>query len=332
MRAKMGMSMSGGAARGLAALVTMATLGVLGGPAAAAAAAPGDNAGRHAGRHGDEDVWALHQETTVAKTFTLAAAGRRTVEILNFDGSVVVHSRPGAAGSEVVMSLRQSWSADVAAKIEEAQHAVQLEVSQAGGGLRLYVDGPFRSRDGGIDFHGWKSVGYQARFDFDVEVPPGVDVIAKTVNGGDVSATGLGGHYELANVNGGVTLAEMSGAGSANTVNGAIHAAFSRNPGEGCTFKTINGEIDVRLRSGLSADLRFKTLNGDVYTDFPYTLRDLPATPADTADSTGTADRSRPARFHYKSRGEFAARVGAGGPEFAFSTINGNILIHRQDA
>ncbi len=321
MRSRRGMSMSRAAAL-LAALVTLA---MLGGPAAAAAAS-GDNAGRHAGRHGEENVWALHQETTVAKTFTVAAAGRRTVEILNFDGRVVIHSRPGAAGNEVVMSLRQSWSADVAAKIEEAQHAVRLEASQAGGGLRLYVDGPFRSRDGGIDFHGWKSVGYEARFDFDVEVPPGVDVIAKTVNGGDVSASGLGGHYELANVNGGVTLAEMSGAGSASTVNGAIHAAFSRNPGEGCTFRTINGEIDVRLRSGLSADLRFKTINGDVYTDFPYALRDLPATPADSAD------RSRPARFHYKSRGELAARVGAGGPEFAFSTINGNILIHRQDA
>ena len=101
----------------LAALVALVALAA---PAGAAAAASGDNAGRHSGRHGEETVWALHQETTVAKTFTLGAAGRRTVEIDNFDGRVAIHSRPGAAGDEVVLSLRQSWSADAAAKIDEA--------------------------------------------------------------------------------------------------------------------------------------------------------------------------------------------------------------------
>ncbi len=288
-----------------------------------------DRRAEHAARHAEENVWALHQETTFAKTFTLAAAagGRQTVEISNFNGRIAVHGGAAtAAGGTVTVSVHQTWSADSAAKIAEAQRAVQVEPTQPGGGLRLYVNGPFRSHDGGIDFHGWKSVGYEARFDFDVEVPAGVDVIAKTVQGGDVVAAGLGGHFEIANVNGGVTLQAISGTGSAHTVNGSIHAAFNRNPGDGCSFKTINGQIDVSLRSGLAADLRFATINGEVYTDFPYSLRDLPL------DNDGAADARRPARYHYRSRGDFAARIGAGGPELAFSTINGNILIHRQDA
>jgi hypothetical protein len=288
-----------------------------------------DRRAERAARHAEENAWALHQETTLAKTFTLtAAAGRRTVEIENFNGRIAVHGGGAAAagGGTVTVTVRQSWSADAAAKIVEAQRAVRMEASQPGGGLRLYVNGPFRSHDGGIDFHGWKSVGYEARFDFDVEVPAGVDVVAKTVQGGDVVAADLGAHFEVANVNGGVTLQGISGTGSAHTVNGAIHAAFNRNPGDGCSFKTINGQIDVSLRSGLAADLRFSTINGEVYTDFPYSLRDLPASGSDSTDGR------RPARYHYKSRGDFAARIGAGGPELAFSTINGNILIHRQDA
>lgn len=293
--------------------------------APAGAADGGDHAGAGRRDRHDEETWSLHKETTVSRTFTLApAGGRAKVEILNFHGKVTVHA--GGGGSAVTLSLRQAWAADTEAKLEEAQRAVRLDVQQPDGGLRLVMDGPFRTHDGGIDFRGWRSVGYQARFDFDVEVPAGVDVVAKTVQGGAVQVSGLGGRFEADNVNGDVTLEAVSGEGRARTVNGSIKAAFSRNPGGGCTFSTINGQIDVSLRSGLGADLRFKTLNGEVYTDFPYTLRDLPPGEDDAPAS------SRPARFHYRSRGEFAARIGSGGPELAFSTINGNILIHRRDA
>lgn len=291
--------------------------------AAPAGAAGSDHAERRGDRH-DEETWALHKEAAVSRTFTLApSGGRAKVEVLNFDGKVTVH---GGGGSSVVLSLRQTWAADTEAKLEEAQRAVRLDVQQTDGGLRLVMDGPFRTHDGGIDFHGWRSVGYRAHFDFDVQVPAGVDVVAKTVERGDVLVSGVGGRFEADNVNGDVTLEAVSGEGRARTVNGSIKAAFSRNPGGGCTFGTINGQIDVSMRSGLGADLRFKTINGEVYTDFPYTLRDLPPG-EDDAPASG-----RPAHFHYRSRGEFAARIGSGGPELAFSTINGNILIHRRDA
>jgi hypothetical protein len=274
--------------------------------------------------HGEEHAWALHKESTVNRTFQLASTAHRTVEILNFNGKIEVRS---GSGSGVVLVLHQTWAADTDAKLEEAQREVRLDATEPASGLRLVMDGPFRSHDGGIDFKGWRSVGYEAHFDFTLEVPAGVDVVAKTVQGGDVLLAGLAGHFEAANVNGAVTLERMSGAGNARTVNGTVHAAFSRNPGDGCSFSTINGQIDVTLRSELGADLRFKTINGEVYTDFPYTLRGLPA--ASSSDGDGEASRGR---FHYRSRGEFAARIGAGGPELSFSTINGNILIHRQDA
>jgi hypothetical protein len=271
--------------------------------------------------------WAVWKEETLHRTFTLAAApagageaGRRVaVEVDNFTGAVRVRSHPGG---EVTLSVRETWAAASAEKLEQGRREVRLDVAETAGRLRLYVDGPFRSRDGGTHFHGWERLGYEATFDFDLEVPADVDLVARTVNGGEVRVSGVVGRFDVSNVNGPVTLERMGGAGMARTVNGPVLASFSRNPAAGCTFDTVNGRIEVSFLAGLAADLRFKTLNGKVYTDYDYDYRSLPPQPA---------ERSR-GHFHYRSHGEFAARIAGGGPELSFSTINGDILIRRQGA
>lgn len=274
-------------------------------------------------------AWAVKQDETLHKTFNLDAVaggpanpgepGRRAVEVDNFTGAVRVRSHPGR---EVTLSVHQTWSADSAEKLAQGRREVRLDIAETGGRLRLFVDGPFRSRDGGTHFHGWEKLGYEATFDFDLEVPADVDVVARTVNGGEVRVTGIGGRFDVSNVNGPVTLERMGGPGKARSVNGPVTASFTRNPAAACSFETVNGRIEVAFLAGLAADLRFKTLNGEVYTDYDYTYRDLPPQPADRAKG----------RFHYRSHGEFAARIAGGGPELAFSTINGDILIHRQGA
>jgi hypothetical protein len=275
-------------------------------------------------------AWAVKKEETLRKTFVLAAApggpgrpgaagqpGNRLVEIDNFSGAVRVRSHPG---DEVTLSVHETWAADSAERLEQARREVRLDITESGGRLRLFVDGPFRSCDGGTHFHGWESLGYEAKLDFDLEVPEDVDLVARTVKDGEVRATGIGGRFDASNVNGPVTLERMGGPGKACSVNGAVVVSFARNPTAGCTFETVNGRIDVAFLAGLAADLRFRTMNGEVYTDYDYTYSNPPPTPA---------DRSR-GRFHYRSRGVFGARIAGGGPELTFSTINGAILIRRQ--
>jgi hypothetical protein len=265
--------------------------------------------------------WAVKKEETVRKTFVLApsSGGNRLVEIDNFSGAVRVRSHPGG---EVTLAVHESWAADSTERLEQARREMRLDIAESGGRLRLFVDGPFRSRTGGTHFNGWETLGYEASFDFDLEVPADVDLVARTVNGGEVRVAGIGGRFDASNVNGPVTLERMGGPGKARSVNGAVTVSFARNPTAGCTFETVNGKIDVAFLAGLAADLRFKTLNGEVYTDYDYTYKNPPPTPG---------DRSR-GRFHYRSHGEFGARIAGGGPELAFSTINGDILIRRQGA
>jgi hypothetical protein len=272
--------------------------------------------------------WAVHKEEKVEKTFTLVAAGgARTVEVDNVTGNVRV--RAGRAGGGVALSVHESWGADSAERLEAGQREVRLDITETAGRLRLYVDGPFRSRDGHASLSRRDHPGYEAKFDFDLEVPADVDVVARTVNGGEVRVAGISGRFEVRNVNGPVKLERVGGAGSARSVNGSVVASFTRNPPAGCSFETVNGRIEVTFQPGLAADLRLRTLNGEVFTDYDYTYHQL----APEAAPAEHAPAGHPhGHYHYRSRGEFGARIAGGGPEMAFRTINGDIVIRRQGA
>jgi hypothetical protein len=100
-----------------------------------------------------------------------------------------------------------------------------------------------------------------------------------------------------------------------------VEAVFARNPKSATSFHSINGPIDITFQPGLAADLRFKTMHGEVYTDF-----DVMTQPVTEQDRAGW-------RFHYRSTPfpmrAGSVRIGTGGPELSFETLNGTIYIRR---
>ena len=81
----------------------------------------------------------------------------------------------------------------------------------------------------------------------------------------------------------------------------------------------VNGRVNVTLPASLSADLRLKTMNGGLYTDFDTTP--LP--------SRSTAER-RDGKFIYRADRYASVRVGKGGPELTFETLNGDVQVRKQ--
>jgi len=138
-----------------------------------------------------------------------------------------------------------------------------------------------------------------------------------TVNGGEVRVDNTTGDFDVANVNGGIEMNEVSGSGPVHTVNGKISVVFSRNPVKECSFKTINGAIEASFRPSLSADVRVKTFNGHAYTDFDATA--LPG--------LSPVSERRDGKFIYRGDRSTGMRIGNGGPEFNFDTLNGSIRI-----
>jgi hypothetical protein len=254
----------------------------------------------------------VEQHETIEKKFVLSGTAAGKVIVDNVEGSIQVTGRPG---SEIRLVARPRLRADSPEKAAEARRDVSLDISQDANTVRLYVDGPFRCRDGGIRMHGRQ--GYQVRYDFELQVPPDTTVSLKTVNDGEIKVEGTAGDYDVENINGGIQMAEVSGSGRVYALNGRVHVLFRENPRAASSFGSLNGEVRVSFQPGLAADLRFKTFNGGVFTDFPVTY--LPVQAA--------AGERRDGKFVYKSNEWSSVRVGRGGPELSFDAFNGNIRI-----
>ncbi len=252
------------------------------------------------------------EKETIRQTFPSATR----LEIDNVSGSIHV---TGYSGSEIVLEAEKTIDAESQDRLDAAKRDVKLEIAQSGGEVKLFVDGPFRCHcsDGGSGIRDRGHVGYKVNYDFDLKVPAGTILRLATVNHGHIRVENTTGDFDLSNVNGAIELAEAGGSGNVHTVNGKISALFARNPTANSSFKTVNGAIEASFRPALSADLRLKTFNGGAYTDFAVTA---------LANATPTAER-RDGKFIYRSDNSSAVRIGAGGPEFKFETLNGSIRI-----
>ena len=212
--------------------------------------------------------------------------------------------------------------------VDHAKRDVTLDVNEKDGIAQLYVNGPFR-HDRSDENHGFHEHrddrDYEVEYDFTIHVPRDTALRLRTVNG-EIKASETRGKFDVAGVNGAVSMTNIAGYGDLRTVNGALTVSFREAPKQDCDFKTVNGAIDASFPPNLAADLRLKTLNGGAFTDFETTLA-LPK----AADASGQAavERSNGKFVYRPGRGQ-NVRIGAGGPELSFETVNGRIRIQKE--
>jgi hypothetical protein len=259
-------------------------------------------------------------ESTVTRTLSFAAGGGRTVDVRNINGFIHVEATNDAT---VQMSIRKVIRAETQDDLAEAQRDVRLDFRD--GAAR--VEATVTDRRGHVcgepwndDGRRWDRVRYDVRYDFTVRVPRDAALRLCTINSGDVTVTGTQGDFDVDNVNGLIEMSQVGGAGSAHTVNGRVTVSFTANPRRESSFKTVNGNIDVTFRDGLAADFAMKTFNGGLFTDFD--AQPLAAT-------VKTAGERRNGRFIYRANEFTRVRVGNGGAQITFETLNGNVRARR---
>jgi hypothetical protein len=258
----------------------------------------------------------VQDHEVIQKSFSLAGATRKSIEIDNVFGSIEVVGGPSDQVQLVVDKTTRAESKDALAL---ARKEVTLDISQPDGGLKLYVDGPFRCQceDGCRGTRRRDEEAYLVKMDFELHVPGNVDVKVKTVNQGRVIVRNVTGNFIARNVNGDIELDGMAGSGIAHTVNGPVKVSFRENPKENSSFQSVNGNIDLLFARGLSADFRFKTFNGGVYSDFPVT----------TMPVRDPQEEHRGGKVVFHADRFTAARVSSGGPEIKIENLNGDIRI-----
>jgi len=223
----------------------------------------------------------------------------QTLEIKGINGDI--HAGPSSTTGAVVTAVktaRQSNPADV-----------RIEVVPHGGGVTICAVYPSvagaepNSCETGRESHS-RTKNNDTSVRFDVQVPVGVALIARTVNG-SIDGEGLNGDAEGNTVNGSVRLS-TTGTASGGTVNGELALTMGRTDWrDGAKFSTVNGGITLRLPGFVNADVRASTLNGSIESDFPITV-------------TGRADRRH-----------IEGTIGGGGQPLTLSTVNGSVKLLR---
>jgi len=265
------------------------------------------------GRDDDDRYVASRDEEKIQKSFTLPAAGQKSLEIDNVWGSIEVIAD---TADKVEMTVARTNRAESKEKLERAKKEVTLDVTQEEGAVKMYVNGPFRCQCDDCR-HSRDDDGYRVKMDFQVHVPRDIDIKVKTVNEGRVVVKNINGSFFVRNVNGDIEMDNVAGSGTARTVNGPVIVSFRQNPRENSEFKTVNGRIELRFAHDLSADFRFKTFNGGIYSDFPVTAMPVHA----------IQEERRGGKMVYRADRYTGARVNSGGPEIQIENLNGDIRI-----
>jgi hypothetical protein len=264
----------------------------------------------------DSDSLPVQDHEVIQKSFSLAGAAHKSIDIDNIWGSIEI---VGGSSDQIEVVVDKTTRAESKDALALAKKEVTLDITQPDSGLKLYVNGPFRCQceDGCRGSRRRVEEGYIVKMDFVLHVPSNVDVNLRTVNEGRVVVRNITGNFVARNVNGDIELDGMAGSGIAHTVNGPVKVSFRENPRENSSFQSVNGNIDLLFARGLSADFRFKTFNGGVYSDFPVTT--IPVH-APQGERHGNKVVFHADRFT-------AGRVNAGGPEIKIENLNGDIRI-----
>lgn len=269
---------------------------------------------RHSDR--DSDNWPIREQETIQKSLSLSNAPMRLL-VENIDG--YVHVTAGT-GSQVRVTAHKTIRAESDEDLRQAKNEVRLDMSEQPGTVAIEYEAPGVCRNGRGDCqdHHQRRF-YNVTYDIDLEVPRRARPFVSTVNNGDVRVEGTTGDFEIKNVNGAIDANNIAGSGYISTVNGKVTVHFAKSPQSATSFRSVNGDLDTYFPADISAELRFKTFNGGVFSDFDVTPTVVP-------DTQG--ERQGP-RFVYRSNGLKGGRVGRGGPELSFNTLNGNIRLHR---
>ena len=245
------------------------------------------------------------------ETYAVTALAPR-LEISNIWGNVRV--RPGKAG-EISVTIDERRSAPTQALFDLSLDALPLLIQADASGVVFQVGAPsdrWNHRDA--------CAGCRVDYQFEVLVPPGTLVDVGTVTDGRIDIAGIAGKVSASNVNGPISVSDLSDCDVLESVNGEVDISFVGAPGTNCTIETINGDITLTMPDGAGLDVALDIYNGTMVSEFNVDSFVLPAQ---------IEQRSDDGRYHYRVQQSAGLRVAGGGPVFAMSSLNGDIRIQK---
>lgn len=255
----------------------------------------------------------VEKSKTWTETFPVRS-DKPSLRIDNIWGDVNV--RPGKSG-EILVTIAEHRVAPDRRRFERSLETLELSIEADDSGVDLYVghyDRDWRGRN--------NCRGCEVNYKFDVVVPVDTYLDVSTVNDGHIDIAGIKGNVSADNVNGSIAVAGMYNCDELNSVNGEVDLDFKKKPGENCNISTINGDITLKLPKDTGIDVAMDLFNGHMLTQLPVDPLTLPARVEHTEKN---------GRHQYRIEQHAGVRIGAGGPTFTISSMNGDIRIQKSN-
>jgi hypothetical protein len=227
------------------------------------------------------------------RAYTLPKDGR--FEIANENGEIQVK---GTQGSEVKVTAHREV---FASSDEEAQTRLKgLKMREDVSRDRVVIE----AQGDGEGFSFRRGLGIR----WEVEVPDGLTVIVKTMNG-TVRLDDVDGKITAATTNGNVSGTAVSGAVQGSSVNGSVSMNLDAVSGD-VRLTTVNGAVRLEVPSTADIDLDAATVNGGVSVDDRLKLSDVSGNRSSFGPSTS-----------------IRGRMNKGGPRVTLQTTNGGVRV-----
>ncbi|WP_156102255.1 DUF4097 family beta strand repeat-containing protein [Muricauda sp. MAR_2010_75] len=258
---------------------------------------------------------------TITKELPLSNSTNNTVVVKNVFGSVNVE---GYQGNKVILEVERKITANNSEDLELGKKELQLKIIQEDNRIIFHPDAPYINfKVDGLQYN-WcnnnQNVPYEHTLTFNLKVPNTVQIHVSTVNNGVIDVKNIQSKSIVAeNINGGITLNNISGKTWVSCINGPVDISYAENPKEESVYHTINGDITIAYQQALSANISFKSMNGEMYTDFDINKRF-------TKTTKNKGDESRP---KYKFEARPVVQIGSGQVDFNIETLNGDVFIKK---
>ena len=163
---------------------------------------------------------------------------------------------------------------------------------------------------------------HERTIDLVVYVPRRFSLRIQNSDNGDITVQEVFGEMEVNNVNGSIEMLNIGGSVVSSTVDGDIRILFKEVAHDApMAFSTLEGTIDVTFPSDVHAFVKMKSDYGDVFSDFDMQIRKR-------KEQTERTEQGEVYRVFLE---EWTyGTINGGGPEFLFTTVNGNIFIRQQ--
>ncbi|MBO0322945.1 hypothetical protein J0X14_11615 [Muricauda sp. CAU 1633] len=258
---------------------------------------------------------------TISKELSFSNTTDNTVVVKNVFGSINVE---GYQGDKVLVEVERKITADNSQDLELGKKELQLKIIQEDNRIIFHPDAPYINfKVDGLRYS-WcnnnQNVPYDHALTFNLKVPHSVQVNVSTVNNGVIDVENIRSKSIVAeNINGGITLNNISGKTWVSCINGPVDISYAENPKEESVYHTINGDITIAYQKALSANITFKSMNGEMYTDF-----DINKQFVKTIKNTGDTGKPK-----HKFEANPVVQIGGGQVDFDIETLNGDVFIKK---